>query len=168
MRTHQAKLIALKKEHSKKKKQDNSKSPFLDRNSTAFKEFAKHVKPFEWYGAQRDLSPELKRIVKNLACQEHQYVYCPCCKEYDDGNFDPLENINKFMKFIKEEQDKINPPPKKSMTKTTRPRVMEDDSVSEITDLDYEDVLHTYYTKKIDSIAKRRAEREASRRRLQG
>ena len=44
------------------------------------KDFAKYVKPFEWYGAQRDLSPELKRIVKNLACQEHQYVYCPSCK----------------------------------------------------------------------------------------
>ena len=32
------------------------------------KEFSKHVKPFEWYGPQRDLSPEMKRIVKNLVC----------------------------------------------------------------------------------------------------
>lgn len=45
---------------------------------------------------------------------------------------------------------------------------MPDDSMSEITDLDYEDVLHTYYTKKVDSIAKKKADREASRRRLRG
>lgn len=32
------------------------------------KEFAKYIRPFEWYGPQRDLSPELKRIVKNLTC----------------------------------------------------------------------------------------------------
>lgn len=58
-----------------KKARDKSPMKTFD-----LKEFAKYVKPFEWYGAQRDLSPELKRIVKNLACQEHQYVYCPSCK----------------------------------------------------------------------------------------
>jgi len=66
------------------------------------KEFVKHIKPFEWYGCQRDLSPELKRIVKNLVCQEHKYVYCRSCKTYDEVDYDPIENINKFMKFIKE------------------------------------------------------------------
>lgn len=71
------------------------------------KEFAKHIRPFEWYGAQRDLSPELKRIVKNLACQEHSYVYCPSCKTYEEDNYDPMANIKKFMKFIKAEQERI-------------------------------------------------------------
>jgi hypothetical protein len=31
-------------------------------------EFAKHMKPIEFYGSQLDLSPELKRIVRNLVC----------------------------------------------------------------------------------------------------
>lgn len=52
----------------KEKKEVKDKSPLKDRTSLEFKEFAKHIKPFEWHGAQRDLSPELKRIVKNLAC----------------------------------------------------------------------------------------------------
>ena len=43
-------------------------------------QFIKHIKPFEFYGCQRDLSPDLKRIVKNLASQDQQYVYCPGCK----------------------------------------------------------------------------------------
>jgi hypothetical protein len=30
--------------------------------------FARHIKHFELYGSQRDLSPELKRIVRNLMC----------------------------------------------------------------------------------------------------
>ena len=71
------------------------------------KDFAKHIKPFEWYGPQRDLSPELKRIVKNLTCQEHSYVYCPSCKSYDEKEYDPMNNIKKFMQFIKIEQDKL-------------------------------------------------------------
>ena len=55
--------------------------------------FARHIRHFELYGAQRDLSPELKRIVKNLMCQEHKFMYCPCCKTYDERDGDPLENI---------------------------------------------------------------------------
>lgn len=56
--------------------------------------FARHIKHFELYGSQRDLSPELKRIVRNLMCQEHKFMYCPCCKTYDvDDDFDPIENI---------------------------------------------------------------------------
>jgi hypothetical protein len=45
--------------------------------------FARHIKHFELYGSQRDLSPELKRIVKNLMCQEHKFMYCPKCKIYE-------------------------------------------------------------------------------------
>jgi len=25
----------------------------------------------------------LKRIVRNMICQEHKYMYCPLCKTYD-------------------------------------------------------------------------------------
>ena len=65
--------------------------------------FARHIKHFELYGSQRDLNPELKRIVKNLLCQEHKFMYCPCCKQYEDGPLDPIENIQKFMDYIREE-----------------------------------------------------------------
>mmetsp|Transcript_5862 Transcript_5862/g.9471 ORF Transcript_5862/g.9471 Transcript_5862/m.9471 type:complete len:83 (+) Transcript_5862:2600-2848(+) len=82
----------------------------------------------------------MKRIIKNLACQEHKYMYCPQCKAYEEVDYDPLENMEKFMKFIKAEQRKINPPPK---TKKELPpeekrkdRALPDDSVSEITDLE--------------------------------
>lgn len=66
LRTHQAKLIEMKKEKITAKKE--SKSPYIDKTTMEFKEFAKHIKPFEWHGPQRDLSPELKRVVKNLVC----------------------------------------------------------------------------------------------------
>jgi hypothetical protein len=73
------------------------------------KNFVKKIKPFELYGVQRDLSPELRRIVKNLTCQEHKFMYCAACKTYEQVQFDPLENIDKFLKFIKMEQLKIHP-----------------------------------------------------------
>jgi hypothetical protein len=45
--------------------------------------------------------------------------------------YDPLETINKFMHFIKGEQNKINPP-KKEERKKTRPKELPDDSLSEM------------------------------------
>jgi hypothetical protein len=132
------------------------------------KEFAKHVKPFDWYGPQRDLSPEMKRIVKNLVCQEHQYVYCPCCKQYDEMEYDPLETINKFMGFIRGEQNKINPPKAPEPRIKTRPKELPDDSLSDITDIEYDDVMHKYYKVKLDKIAQRKKDRAASQKRLRG
>ena len=132
------------------------------------KEFARYVKPFEWYGSQRDLSPELKRIVKNLACQEHKYVYCPSCKQYEETIYDPVENINKFLDFIKAEQEKINPTPKRDPLRKRRCPELPDDSVSDITDLDQEEVLAKYYEGKLTNIEKRRKERAAARGRLLG
>lgn len=61
-------------------------------------------------------------------------MYCGSCKKYEEVDYDPIENINKFMEFIKEEQRKINPEPKK--VKVPRHPEMADDSVSEITDLE--------------------------------
>ena len=56
------------KELDKEKRAQRRKSPKKGHLNMELKEFAKHMKPFEWHGVQRDLSPELKRIVKNLAC----------------------------------------------------------------------------------------------------
>ena len=90
---------------------------------------------------QRDLSPDLKRVVKNLTCQEHKYVYCPCCKQYDEVDYDPIENIDKFMKFIKTEQEKLFPKRKRKFNAKGKERDLPDDSVSDITDLDENDIL---------------------------
>jgi len=108
-------------------------------------EFAKQMKEFQLYGSQRDLSPEMKRIVKNLTCQEHKYLYCPCCKKYDEVEADPIENIRKFMDYIRAEQEKLNPTKKSGPAKRRRPDGMQDDSVSEITDLEKEEILTKYY-----------------------
>jgi len=159
------------KEAEKGKKELRQKSPTKDRQQVDWKDFSKHIKPFEWYGAQRDLSPEIKRIVKNLVCQEHQYMYCACCKDYSEKEYDPIETINKFMSFIKDEQEKLDPTPKKNLkAKKKKPRhaEMQEDSVSEITDLDQEDVLAKYYEEKLSKIEKKRLERNVTRKRLRG
>lgn len=81
LRNHQKHLIELKEKDKKDKADKRKEKKML--TEIELSEFCKHIKPFEFYGSQRDLSPELKRIVKNLTCQEHQYVYCACCKQYD-------------------------------------------------------------------------------------
>lgn len=124
-----------------KKKTHQSPIKKVESNEMKLNEFVKYIRPFEWYGPQRDLSPELKRIVKNLVCQEHKYVYCPQCKKYDEVEYDPIENINKFMKFIREEQDKISP--KKNKLKKKKDSC--DDSASDITNLEKEEILTKYY-----------------------
>lgn len=97
LRTYQKALIEVK-ENKRKEKKDK----MLERqrpkggglSKADLKTFAKYIKHYELYGAdQRDLSPELKRIVEKLSCQEHKFMYCPCCKTYDEEDFDPVENI---------------------------------------------------------------------------
>lgn len=82
LREHQSNIIKAKDKRKQelaqarmaKKARQRTMSP-IDLNR-----FARHIKHFELYGSQRDLNPELKRIVKNLMCQEHKFMYCPCCK----------------------------------------------------------------------------------------
>lgn len=33
-------------------------------------------------------------------------MYCPCCKNFNDVDFNPVENINQFMKFVDQELKK--------------------------------------------------------------
>lgn len=58
-------LLNQSKAKGKDEVKSNSKSI---KETVDLKDFVKHIRPFEWYGAQRDLDPELKRIVKNLTC----------------------------------------------------------------------------------------------------
>lgn len=164
LRLHQKRLIELKE---KDKQQKMAKSPSKERKDVNFKEFVKHVKPFEFYGCQRDLAPELKRIVKNLSCQEHKYLYCPCCKQYEEQDYDPIENLNKFMKFIKDLHEKENPTKQKERVQKRHP-LLPDDSISEVTDLEEEVILAKYYGDKLTNIEKRRKDRSEAQKRLLG
>ena len=102
-------MIKLREEETKRKKKAKEEAGITGRSNSNgrdtvdIREFARYIKPFELHGPQRDLSPELRRIVKNLTCQEHSYVYCPHCKKYEETEHDPLTNIRKFIKQIKDE-----------------------------------------------------------------
>lgn len=78
--------------------------------------------------------------------------------------------MKKFIKFIKEEQEKLEPTRKKfvSKKKSIRHPEMPDDSVSEITDLEKEEVMAKYYEDRLSAIDKKKRERAEARRRLQG
>ena len=111
LRVHQKHLIELKEKKKEeaelRRLQKKPKRQFSELTPVDLTKFARHIKHFELYGVQRDLSPELKRIVRNLSCKEHKFMYCPCCKTYEDMDFDPVENIKKFMAYIKKEQAKL-------------------------------------------------------------
>jgi phage FluMu protein Com len=33
-------------------------------------------------------------------------MYCPTCKNFNDIDFDPMENIKQFIKFVEQEEKK--------------------------------------------------------------
>lgn len=66
LRLHQKKLLGMKQAELKKK--IYNKGPKKETEKVNMKKFVRHIKEFEFYGPQRDLSPEIKRIVKNLTC----------------------------------------------------------------------------------------------------
>lgn len=69
--------------------------------------FAKQIYHFQLNcSGKRDVPPLLKRIITNLTCQRHQFMYCPKCKNFDDHDFNPVENIKQFMKFVHQEERK--------------------------------------------------------------
>ena len=105
----------------------------------------------------RDMSPELRRIVRNLTCQEHSYVYCPRCKKYEETEYDPMGNIKKFINYIKEEQRKMDEsdPSRahlKKKNKKVKNKPLPDDSVSDITDLEEDEILAKYFNKRANKI----------------
>lgn len=61
------------------------------------------------------------------------------------------------MKFIREEQDKISP---KKKNKRDKQRGSGDDSASDITNLEKEEILTKYYENKLSKIQKKKIERE--------
>lgn len=49
-------------------------------------------------------------------------MYCACCKNFEEVEYNPLENIGKFMKFIKNEQAKMEPKKQKKRPTTAERR----------------------------------------------
>lgn len=88
-------------------------------------------------------------------------MYCPACKNFNDVDFDPVENMRQFMKFVDQEDKKWNlhkirtssskgrsrkgsksakrsaSKDKKSEDKVTE----KNDSLSDITDMDKEQII---------------------------
>lgn len=136
LRQQQKRLIQMKEEKRLAKHQKMLKRRAKRSMSEAnLIKFSKQIKQFQMIDMHsRDLSPELKRIVKNLTCQEHKFMYCPKCKDFRDEDFDPMENIQKFMKFVDHEKKKFLQGKCKKKSKSNRK--LEEDSMSDITDLD--------------------------------
>lgn len=103
-------------------------------------------------------------------------MYCPCCKEYDERDTDPLENIQKFMDYIQEEQDKLlkrKTKAQKNREKTKHRRgqsqkLLPDDSASDITYLEEEEILAKYYDETMTKEERKAKERKVTQARLYG
>ena len=139
---------------------------------------ARAAKPLEWFGSQRDLPDNLKRIVTNMFRQTQKYAYAPCCGEYEEQKYNPVESVRKFLDFMKEEYGRTNPEalrlfskPKRKKPKAahkTKTPGMPDDSCSDITDLDAEEIMTKLLGEKTSAIEQHKQERGAARRRLLG
>ena len=178
MRNLQAELIeereslkrSLAQARMAKKARQRSMKP-IDMNK-----FARHIKHFELYGAQRDMDPELKRIVDNLMCQKHKYMYCPCCKQYEGQPIDPVENVQKFLDYVRDEQTKLHKrkmaaqrlrwKKRKEREKNPKFKKLEDDSASDITYLEEEEILAKYYDETMTLGERKAKERKIVQARL--
>ena len=156
LRAYQKQLLKLRQDkkldHERKKMAKvHSKNP-KQLSQKELDDFAKYLKHFEKNADQRDMNPELKRIVENLSCKEHKFMYCPCCQDYLERDFDPVENIRKFMLFVKEEKAKLLFERRRqealrdrdNSKKRPSKKKLADDSVSEITDLEKDEIMEKY------------------------
>ena len=131
--------------------------------------FAQQIHYFQLSSlGKRDIPPLLKRIINNLTCQKHKFMYCPCCKNFNDIDFNPMENITQFMKFVEQEENKY----KKFKLKNKSPQKIladeqsEVDSVSQITELDRKEILNKYYEEVMTYAEKKNKQRKETRDRL--
>ena len=124
LRQQQARLIKMKEKkrlklHTKmlKKYAKRSMEP------EELQRFAKLVYHFQLNCCEkRDIPPLIRRIVTNLTCNRHKFMYCPCCKNFNDVDFNPIENITQFMKFVDQELLKWNRIKKGKNADSPKPR----------------------------------------------
>ena len=171
LREYQSKLIKMKEEEKHQRKEaakSREKSPHKSGLSRGeLKTFARYLKHFQLYGWHRDMNPELKRIVDNLSCQRHSFMYCPCCKNYEEIDFDPVDNIKKFMEYVRKEKERIEKRARKrkAQSKKAAPKLPED-SVSEITDLEQDEILYKYYDEHMTEAERYKKDRKETKARL--
>jgi len=178
LRQQQKKLIRMKEEKRLKKHEKMLKSK-ARKSMTAgeMNKFVKYIKEFQLNQDKRDMPPVLRKIVKNLTCQEHKFMYCPSCKNFDDVDFNPMENIQQFLKFVDQEQKKWKEHKAKEDKKRSRSRSkspeknakkqfnmpqkgLAEDSISEITELDKKEILTKYYEEVMTYHEKKKKERD--------
>jgi hypothetical protein len=97
-------------------------------------------------------------------------MYCPTCKNFNDIDFDPMENIMQFIKFVEQEEKKwakytakrraikSKSPPKKEFNKPQKQ--LPDDSMSEITEIDKKEILTKYYEEVMTNAERHNKERK--------
>ena len=98
-------------------------------------------------------------------------MYCPSCKNYEEQDFDPVENIQKFLGFVAEEKEKARRSRNKKIASRMKRKnlpELENDSVGEITDLEEEDILHKYFQETANKVERRNMERKKAQERLYG
>lgn len=93
-------------------------------------------------------------------------MYCPKCKNYDELDFDPLENIQAFMKYVQQEQAKWKKHLQKRRAagkeKVNPFRKLPDDSCSDITEIDKQEIMSQYYNAVMTRAQKKNRERKAT------
>lgn len=101
---------------------------------------------FKFIGSQKHLTPKLKAIIANLLSKpmRKHNKYCPCCRNYDEGEEPSLEQMGEFLEFIRQQHIKTAGK-NKDLMKRMKPRdeTLDYDSISDVTDLSNEDILAT-------------------------
>ena len=101
-------------------------------------------------------------------------MYCPKCKTYEQNAVSPIENIQKFMKFVKDEQQKLKNERRKRSAMRRRQlkkegkKSLANDSASDITDLDEQEILFKYYDERMTAAERVVKERKIVQDRLYG
>jgi len=57
----------------------------------------------KFIGSQKYLTPKLKGIIANLLTTDKQKHnrFCPCCKNYEEGDEPSTEQMGEFLEFIR-------------------------------------------------------------------
>ena len=101
-------------------------------------------------------------------------MYCPECKTYEQNAVSPIDNIQKFMSFVKEEQEKLRLEKRKQSAKrkkrnnSGKSKALPHDSASDITDLDEKEILFKYYDERMTEAERIAKERKVVQNRLYG
>ena len=101
---------------------------------------------FEFVGSKKGMSTKLKAIVKHLLTSDNRKhnKYCPCCRRYEEGDDPTAEQMGEFLDFIRQQHIKLHGKKANLLKRVkTREERLENDSVSNITDLSKEDIFTT-------------------------